>query len=150
MRVLVLFDVPPVWLATFLGIAWLQTRVWPPGEVPALLVLAGLALAGTGVVVLAGAAWPFLRERTSIVPRRRPSALITDGLYRFSRNPIYLADALILAGGCLAMGAWSGLVLVPAFLLWIERRFIRDEEAGLAAAFGPEFEAYRKRVRRWI
>jgi len=143
-------DIPPLWLALFAAGGFGQARLigpdlralwgWPAGGV---LVLAGMAL-------MAASAVRFMRQRTSIVPHRKPVALITSGVYRFSRNPIYLADTLILAGLCLGWGAVSGLVLVPAFMALIQRRFILAEESRLGSAFGPDFTAWATRTPRWL
>ena len=143
-------DYPPVWLLAALGLAWAQAVVLPvsPGSEWLRTTGTGIALAGGALMLLA--APEFLRARTTIVPHRAPDALITGGVYRLSRNPIYLADALILAGLCLRWGAWPSLVLVPLFVAIITRRFILPEEARLHAAFGREYSAYAARVRRWV
>lgn len=110
----------------------------------------GAALIGAGIAVTALAAWQFARHRTTIIPGQTPTALVDTGLYRLSRNPIYVADALILAGLCLWWGAVSGLFLVPAFIWLIQKRFIDWEERRLRREFGAEFDRYAARVRRWI
>ncbi len=112
--------------------------------------ITGLGLIAVGLWMTALAAIQFARHRTSIIPGRQPDAMITAGLYRLTRNPIYLADALILTGACLWLGAISGLLLVPGFIWLIQNRFIRPEEQRLQAAFGPAFDRYRARVRRWL
>ena len=142
-------DYPPVWLLGALALAWAQAAGLPVAG-PGWFVPVGTALALAGAGMMAVAAVEFLRARTTIVPHRMPDALITGGLYRLSRNPIYLADALLLAGLCLRWGAWPSLVLVPLFMAVITRRFIVPEEARLRAAFGAEYDAYRARVRRWV
>nr|WP_255618429.1 isoprenylcysteine carboxylmethyltransferase family protein [Roseibaca sp. Y0-43] len=96
------------------------------------------------------AALSFLRARSTIVPHEVPAKLITGGLYRLSRNPIYLADLMLLGGLALVWGSVAGLVLVPALARILTRRFIEPEEARLRAAFGPEAEAFFQRTRRWI
>lgn len=144
-----LFDWPPVWLAAFVALAWAVARAWPMPEVPAL-AWAGRGLVGLGLVLMAAAAAQMFGMRTTVIPRQDPSALVTGGVFRISRNPIYLADAMVLAGLALHWAAWPALVLVPAFLAVITRRFIRGEEARLRAAFGAEFEAFAARTRRWL
>lgn len=144
-----LIDTPPVWLVACIALAWAQARLvplWPAG--PGLR-LAGGGLAAAGVILLVLAAREFRRARTSIVPRETPAALLTTGPYRFSRNPIYLADALILAGLALRWDA-GALWLVPAFAALVTHRFIRGEEALCAAAFGPSWAAYATSTRRWV
>jgi len=144
-----LFDWPPVWLLGFLALAWALGRLWPMPEVPAL-ALAGRALVGLGVLLMVVAAAQMFGMRTTVIPRQDPSALVTGGVFRISRNPIYLADAIVLAGLVLHWAAWPALVLVPAFAAVITRRFILGEEARLRAAFGAEFEAFAARTRRWL
>lgn len=139
-------DYPPVWLAGAVGLAALQARAWPlPG-----LPMAGGLMVAVGVGLMTVAAVQFARARTTIVPHEQPRALVQTGVYRLSRNPIYLADVLVLAGLCLAWGAWPALLLVPVFMAVITARFIRPEEARLRAAFGADYHAWAARVRRWI
>ena len=147
-----MIDIPPVWLFVFAVLAWWQPRVVAGGpdlSGPVAQMLGGL-LVGAGLLLIGMAAVVFLRHKTTIIPHQQPNALITDGICRFTRNPIYLADALILTGLCLRFDAPWALLLVPVFVVLIDRRFIRAEEARLQAAFGGEFEAYASRVRRWV
>lgn len=143
-------DYPPVWLLAFLGVAWAQTVLLPlpfgAGWAPVL----GGAIALLGAALMLAALPSFLAARTTIVPHRPPSALITTGLYRLSRNPIYLADVLILAGLAIRWQAWLALLLVPLFMRILTRRFILPEEARLAAAFGAEYRSFAARTRRWL
>lgn len=143
-------DLPPLWLALFAALAWAQARALPWGGFGAWGDPAGAALIGAGIVLMAAAFVEFRRHRTSVVPHRQPAALITTGVYRLTRNPIYLADALILAGLCLRWDAVPSLLLVPVFMAVITARFIRPEEARLAAGFGPAFAAWAARTRRWL
>ncbi len=145
-----MFDYPPVWLVGALGLA--RAEVWALGrgyDLPAVTMLGNL-LFWTGLAILGLAALSFLRARTTIVPHRDPDALITTGLYRLSRNPIYLADLLILGGLALVWGSVAGLVLVPVLGRILTQRFIRPEEARLRAGFGAEADAYFARTRRWL
>jgi len=139
-------DYPPVWLAMFAGAAWLSGRLWPlPVATGAgwLLVLAGLALMGAS-------GWVMLRAGATVDPTRAPTALVTHGPYRLSRNPIYLADAVILAGLCLIWQPVAALVLVPGFMAVIRHRFIRREETWLRARDARGFDAWAARTRRWL
>jgi protein-S-isoprenylcysteine O-methyltransferase Ste14 len=110
----------------------------------------GKVLVFGGALLMAAAAGQMLLARTTVIPRRNPSALVTTGVFSLSRNPIYLADAMILSGAVLWMDAILALPLVAVFVWLIETRFIRDEEARLTAAFGPEFDLWAARTRRWI
>lgn len=139
-------DMPPVWLAAFVVATWLLPRFGLPGS----LALPGWGLIGLGILLMAWAFVEFQRLRTSIIPRRDPSAILTSGPYRFSRNPIYLADAVVLAGAALVMQSLIGLVLVPVFAALIQARFIKGEEARLSAAFPDEAARFFARTRRWL
>lgn len=143
-------DLPPLWLALFAGLAWAQAEALPVAGIGPWGRWAGIALVGLGLALFAAALVEFRRHRTTVIPHREPSALITTGIYRLSRNPIYLADALILAGLSLFWGAVSGLLLVPIFLALVTARFIRPEEARLRAGFGADFDAWARNTRRWI
>ncbi len=143
-------DYPPVWLLTALAVARAETSALGSFHDMAWLRLTGDTLFWAGLAILGVSALSFLRARSTIVPHQVPSRLITTGLYRFSRNPIYLADLLILGGLALSWGALSGLVLVPLLAWVLTRRFILPEEARLRAAFGREAEAYFARTRRWL
>lgn len=142
-------DIPPSWLALHIGAAWVLSLVSPSafgnvGQVAGQgIILLGALLMGAAVVQMALA-------RTTVIPRRNPSALVTGGLFNWSRNPIYLADALILTGATLWLDAVLALPLLFSFVWLIETRFIRDEEARLTLAFGPEFDLWAARVRRWV
>ena len=91
-----------------------------------------------------------LLARTTFIPRRDPTALVTRGVFALSRNPIYLADAMVLTGASLYWGALLALPLVPLFMVLITQRYIKDEEARLQAGFGPQFQAWAARVPRWF
>ncbi len=148
-RLLRQWESPPTWLALFLILAWTQAAYLPLLPVPHWLRLVGLALIVAGATLLVASAVAFRTRKTTILPRETPRAMITTGLYAWSRNPIYLGDALMLAGAALAWDAAS-LLLVPVFMTVIALRFIIGEEAGLRATFGAEFDAYAARVRRWL
>lgn len=141
-------DYPPVWLAGFAALAWAIGRLMPM-PVPSGRACGWLLLVA-GVVLLLAACVQMLSRRTTLDPHGAPSALVTGGLYRLSRNPIYLADALILAGLALLWKAPLALLLVPVFAAVITRRFIRPEEARLMARFPDAFPAYAARTRRWL
>lgn len=139
-------DLPPVWLALCICIGWVwpwppSWRGWPVSGMILIIVAAMLALLAVA---------EFRRARTTVIPHQVPSALVETGVFRFSRNPIYLADLLILAGLSLIWGSVVGLVLVPLLAAVLQKRFILPEEARLATAFGDDFEAYRHRTRRWL
>lgn len=141
-------DFPPVWLAGFAVIGGIIGRIAPiefgfNSVIGAALILVGLAL----MLVAAG---QMALARTTVIPHRDPSSLVMGGVFSLSRNPIYLADALILAGLYLHWDAILALPLVAVFMAVITRRFIRPEEARLQAIFGEIYDEYRARTRRWL
>lgn len=142
-------DIPPTWLALHVLVAWGLSFLSPAlfGVVGAWL---GKALLVLGGLVMAGAIAQMALHRTTVIPRRDPSSMVTTWLFSLSRNPIYLADAIILLGAILWLDALLALPLVLSFTWLIQSRFIRDEEARLTAAFGPEFDLWAARTRRWL
>lgn len=143
---------PPVVALLIAGIMW-AVRLPPYFAIPrnfgllvaGTLVLAGFAIAGAGLV-------SFRRAGTTIHPHRpqETSALVTTGIYRFSRNPMYTGLLLVLAAWAVylaSLWAWAG---PAAFVLYINRFQVRPEERVLAAKFGEAYDAYRSKVRAWL
>ena len=141
-----LFAYPQVWLVIFAGLAFLAGRIVPMPAAP----LPGWILVAAGLALMATAAVTMLRAGATVDPTRQPTALVTHGIFRLSRNPIYLGDVLIVAGLCLMWQPLAALVLVPGFLLVIDRRFIRQEEAWLRNRDRAAFDAWAARTRRWL
>ena len=102
------------------------------------------------VGVLAVAA--FIRMRTTLDPRYPPKAnkLVVVGIYKYSRNPMYLAIVFILLGITVYLGAFSSLFVIIAFVVYINRFQIVPEEQMLEQKFGNKYLQYTKHVRRWI
>lgn len=96
------------------------------------------------------AAARFKRARTNPVPWRPATALVTDGPYRFTRNPMYLGMAALYAGIALGAGLLWGLALLPVVLAAIQVAVIAREEAYLERVFGDQYRVYRATVRRWL
>ncbi len=144
-------DLPPVWLAGFVALAWVQASYFSMGLGfgDSWADLLGGVLVGGGVVLMGLAFVEFRRHRTTVIPHKMPSALIQSGIFSRTRNPIYLGDALVLAGLILRFDAVLALPLVPVFVWVIERRFILGEEARMRREFKAEFAKYERKVRRW-
>lgn len=152
-RILDLIDLPPIWLFGHIAAAWALSLVSIPVFGPVFGWIgdrSGPTLVGLGIVAALGAAAQMALARTSVIPRRNPSSMVTSGLFRWSRNPIYLADVLILGGAILWLDSVMALPLVAGFVWLIQTRFIKDEEARLTMAFGPEFDLWAARTRRWF
>lgn len=114
------------------------------------LMVAALAAAGATLAVLGVRA--FVRARTTVDPRvpHKASQLVRGGVYRASRNPMYLGMALLLAAWGLQLGNLAALLGLPAFVLYMNRFQIGPEERLLRRKFGPEFDDYCAAVRRWL
>ncbi len=150
------FPPPFVYAAAFIAGLLLQ-RKWPlfitePGQGTArgVVLTAGLVLLLTFLGLAGSAFFRFGRARTTFIPNRPASALVTNGPYRISRNPMYLAFALGYTGLELLVNTWWPLFFLPLVLLAIDRLVIAREERYLASAFPEEYDAYRRRVRRWL
>lgn len=145
-------DIPPVWLAGFVALAYVQGRFWSLGLSLGYTwagLLGGL-LVGAGVLLMALAFVEFRKHRTTVIPHNVPSRLIQSGIFSRTRNPIYLGDALVLAGLVLRFDAVLSLVLVPIFVWIIERRFVLAEENRMRREFRADFARYERKVRRWV
>jgi protein-S-isoprenylcysteine O-methyltransferase Ste14 len=145
-------DLPPVWLAAFLALAWVQARHFDFGLSfgGAWADFVGGLLVGGGIVLMLLAVAEMRRRRTTVVPHRDADALVTSGIFSRSRNPIYLGDALLLAGLILRWDAVLSLPLIPVFVWVIERRFVIPEENRLRRKFRADFARYEAKVRRWV
>ena len=114
----------------------------------ATFVGAGSVVAGL-LVSFAGAGL-FRRLGTAIIPYKPATRLVTSGIYRWTRNPMYLGMALIFVGVAVFFNSLSSLVLLPLVLVTVQTQVIAREEAYLEGTFGAEYVAYKKRVRAWI
>jgi protein-S-isoprenylcysteine O-methyltransferase Ste14 len=92
----------------------------------------------------------FRKARTTLNPHGNVSAIVDFGVYRFSRNPIYLGFALMLVGIPLNGGSLWGLVLLPIFIWSMNKLVIEKEEAYLEKKFREVYTSYKSRVRRWL
>ncbi|WP_332658115.1 methyltransferase family protein [Brevundimonas sp.] len=126
------------WLAAGFGLEMAARR-----GIALTLIVGGLLLDGM-------AAGLFRRRGTAVEPWKPSTALIIEGPYRFSRNPIYLGFAITYVGLAIAMNSWIALILLVPCLFVIDRFVIRREEHYLSLKFGAAYDAYRQKVRRWL
>jgi len=153
MRALELKVPPPAVTLTFVLLMWLVSWAVPqlgfdfPGRV---VVAAALCAAGTMTILLGVAA--FRRLKTTLNPMKPESstALVVSGVYRFTRNPMYLGLLLVLAGWAVFLLNLLAFLLLPAFVFYMNRFQIEPEERALSSRFPAEFVAYERRVRRWL
>lgn len=148
---------PPVIDATCAGLMWWLAQLlpalqlWPRGAWPFGLGAAlGLALAG-GAIALAGLV-EFRRARTTFNPLapERASALVTTGVYRITRNPMYLGMLLVLLGWAVWLGNAAPFGVLPLSVLLLNQLQIKPEERILRERFGEHYARYAGRVNRWV
>lgn len=108
----------------------------------------GLALAGSSLVVLT--ARTLVQHRTAVNPRAATTVLVQTGLFRFSRNPMYIGFGLLYMGCALILEAWIAACLLLPLLVLTDQGIIAREERYLEAKFGAPYIAYKSRVNRWF
>ena len=144
---------PPVVAALCAVVMWFVGRAVHaldfdfPGRFTLIVVVlvAGILVGGIAVSL-------FARARTTVNPLkpRESSALVTRGVYRWTRNPMYLGMLVVLVAWALFVANWLAFVGVPLFMLYINHFQIRPEERVLRERFGAQFEDYCGKVRRWL
>jgi protein-S-isoprenylcysteine O-methyltransferase Ste14 len=143
---------PPIVTLCLALLMWLTPSLGQP-EVP-LQVRVGMALVlfliGMGISIAGMVS--FRRARTTISPIKASAAssLVTSGVYRFTRNPMYLGLLLTLLAWAVILINPLAVLFIPIFVLYINRFQIKPEEQVLSSLFGAEYTAYKGQVRRWL
>jgi protein-S-isoprenylcysteine O-methyltransferase Ste14 len=146
--------IPPPLVAGFFALLMWLAAAWIPAldfDFPGKLPIS-LAVAAAGVAIGLSAAFGFRRAKTTVSPfaPQESSALVITGVYRWTRNPMYLGMLAILVAWALWLANAASFFLLPLFMLYLNRFQISPEERALQARFGGEFERYRRSVRRWL
>jgi protein-S-isoprenylcysteine O-methyltransferase Ste14 len=118
--------------------------------IPPLWNLLGIIPLALGAILNLVADKAFQRANTTVKPFEESSVLITSGVFRISRNPMYLGFVLILIGIAVLGGSLTPYVVVLAFTVLMDKKFVAVEEQMLAEKFGVEWEAYKRNTRRWL
>jgi protein-S-isoprenylcysteine O-methyltransferase Ste14 len=131
---------------------WAGAKAMPALDFPMPGWLAIAVFFAAGLATGVGAFLQFRKAKTTINPMKphETSALLTDGFYAWSRNPIYLADAVLLLGFALLVANAFALVLLVFFIAYLNRFQVHPEERALRARFGDEYDRYCGKVRRWL
>lgn len=119
---------------------WIE---WPWRNLGVVLMVMGLTVAGVGRL-------QFKRSDTTVKPFQESSALVTGGVFSFTRNPMYLGMVFLLTGLAILMGSLTPFLVIPIFAWLIHHRFILREERHLTDQFGQKYIDYTLRVRRWL
>lgn len=142
---------PPLIALMFIVVAYFLGRFAPlPFVVPVLLRNIGLLLTFVGFLLGIGAFLEFRKARTTLDPHGSAKQLVTSGIYRFTRNPIYLGFLLMVIGLPLNSGLYWGIVMAPFYMLTMSRLVIEREESYLEKKFKDVYSSYKVRVRRWL
>jgi len=142
---------PPVLLFLHVGVALLLKWLFPISTaIPKMIEWLGYGIVLIGLGFAFFAMKRFRKAHTTLDPHGSVSAIVTDGPYRFSRNPIYVGLVCTLIGLPLVLGTIWGIILIPLFIVLMNRLVIQHEEVYLAEKFGDEYTSYKSRVRRWL
>ena len=145
---------PPVIYGTAiivsLLLAWRMPLIFVPDAALFALRLIGIAVVILGMLMIFGAARLFRGAGTPVAPTEPTSALVTDGIYRWTRNPMYLALSSMLLGIALATGSLWFFIGLAVAIFAVTKLAIEKEEIYLADKFGASYLDYKAHVRRWI
>lgn len=142
---------PPLLALGTIGCAWLLDLALPlPIGDGAYQGPAGLALIGLAALLALASLIQFFAAKTHVEPWRPTTTVIRHGVFRFSRNPIYLAFAIATLGAGLWLDSWWIVAAVVPLVYLLQRFVIRLEEAYLERKFGDDYLAYRRTTRRWL
>ena len=141
---------PPLITLALIFIGWLldQLLALPIAEQTA--VAGAILLLASAAFIASITAFQFFQAKTHIEPWKPTSTIITRGVYRYSRNPIYLAFCIATPGAGMLLNSWWVIAMVLPLIYLLQRLVISREEKYLEQKFGQEYLAYRDSVRRWI
>ena len=142
---------PPLVALTFGFLINYTKNIFPKIEIKNKIIF-GSSIIISGLIIILFAIILFKKYQTTITPLNPFNAtkLMTDGIYKFSRNPMYLGLLLTLVGISTILNPIGGFFLIPLFVLYLNLFQIIPEENAMADLFKDEFLDYKKKVRRWI
>ena len=144
---------PPLYMLIFAVLMWLLDKYMPVTHwASPSWQLVGWMVVALGVLIDLFSMGLFIRAGTSPNPFQPENAskLVSTGLYRLTRNPMYLGLLVLLTGWVIHLGSLTPLALLPLFVITLNAFQIKPEEQVLETIFGLEYTEYKKRVRRWI
>ncbi|MEH6472507.1 MAG: isoprenylcysteine carboxylmethyltransferase family protein [Halopseudomonas sp.] len=146
--------IPPVLLVIiFATLMWLASTALPQLQLPnTLKLITFAALTITGALITLAGVLSFRQANTTVNPTTpdAASSLVTTGIYRYTRNPMYVGFLLFLIGWGLYLSSLYALALTAGFIGYMNRFQIKPEEQALESVFGAEVTSYKQRVRRWL
>ena len=144
---------PPVQAIIFGVLMWVVARQVTGGQIQFELQLpVAILIAVAGVALVVTSMLKFRRASTTIDPfhPEEASNLVDSGVFRFSRNPMYVSLLLVLIGWFIWLGSLYNLAVLALFVSYITVFQIKPEEAAMKSLFGEKYDQYRSKVRRWI
>ena len=143
---------PPLLFAVPLLAGWLVNRRWPWSLTggSAATAVAGVLLIAVGTAIALAGVRRFRKAGTTVLPFGGTSELVTSGIYRFTRNPMYLGMTLAYVGFTLLLNSVWCVLFLPVALMSVYVLAVRPEERYLSQKFGDQYTRYRAKVRRWI
>ena len=143
---------PPIVLVLCLGLVYILSHYLPILAIPSMLSGLYWYIGLTGVLVALAGIWEFRKAKTTINPTKpeKTSHLVSGGIYRVTRNPMYLGMVCIITAAIFKFGNYFGFIALPCFMLYITQFQIKPEERIIESIFGEQYVAYKKKVRRWL
>ena len=143
---------PPIVLVLCLGLVYILSHYLPILAIPSMLSGLYWYIGLTGVLVALAGIWEFRKAKTTINPTKpeKTSHLVSGGIYRITRNPMYLGMVCIITAAIFKFGNYFGFIALPCFMLYITQFQIKPEERIIESIFGEQYVAYKKKVRRWL
>ena len=142
---------PPTWLLVamiaMLALHFLLPLAW---VIPPFWNLTGLILVASGLMLNLSADKAFHTAHTTVKPFEESSSLVTNGVFRISRNPMYLGFVLILTGVAILLRTLSPYLMIIAFVIILDKTYVRVEERMLTEKFGSSWKRYQSVTRRWL
>jgi protein-S-isoprenylcysteine O-methyltransferase Ste14 len=149
-----IFPRPPIVALLFIAAGWALNHFVPAGprstSAPLESTVIGSLIMACALAIMFFALREMIRARTTFRTGEEASALVLTGVYKRTRNPIYLSFTFFVLGlGIATANPWM-VVLAPALLLYLQERVVKCEEAYLKERFGAEYVDYTRNVRRWL
>ncbi|MHB8770492.1 MAG: methyltransferase family protein [Syntrophales bacterium] len=142
---------PLLIMVVMLGLCWGVSRLYPLTSGLAVVEKGlGWLVMLCGIALLAVAAGLFRIKGTTVNPTKEPNNLVTGGVYRVTRNPMYLGMLMILIGFPFVAGSLAGLIFPVFFFIFIDRVVIPKEEKVVERVFGDAYREYQSQTRRWF
>ncbi len=142
---------PPLIYAGGFALGYLVEKYSPTAFFPeSMSAFVGWSSIALGVLIAASGLLAFRRANTPVSPYAQTTALVTGGPFRFSRNPLYLALTVIYLGAAGLLNSLWPVLLLPGVLWFMHRGVIIREERYLERKFGPAYQEYKARVKRWL